>query len=78
MGDNSGFGSTRPGGFGAGLWKQAQQVRLQPDGTLEAPVQANGEDGIVVGDPPLQVFPTGGAAKKPGLLTRLRAFLRSR
>ena len=36
-------------GFGSDLWKNLQAVKLSKDGGLEAPVRANGKDGIVVG-----------------------------
>jgi hypothetical protein len=36
-------------GFGADLWKNVQAIRLGKDGGIEAPVRANGRDGIVVG-----------------------------
>jgi len=35
--------------FGSDLWKNLQAVKLSKDGGLEAPVRANGKDGIVVG-----------------------------
>lgn len=37
------------GGFGSDLWKNVQAVRLRSDGTFQAPVRADGRDGIVVG-----------------------------
>jgi hypothetical protein len=36
-------------GFGSGLWEQVSAVRLREDGSLQAPVRANGRHGIVVG-----------------------------
>lgn len=36
-------------GFGSGLWENVQAVRLGPHGGIEAPVRANGRDGIVAG-----------------------------
>lgn len=36
-------------GFGSGIWKNLQAVRLGKDGGIEAPVRADGRDGIVVG-----------------------------
>lgn len=36
-------------GFGSGLWKNLQSVKLGKDGGIEAPVRADGRDGIVVG-----------------------------
>lgn len=73
-------------GWGTGLWRQAQQVRIDRDGTLRAPVRANGKDGVRVGDPPFDVTsadvtsgtvrkaPTAGEAPspRPGLLQRLK------
>jgi hypothetical protein len=50
------------------LWTQLQKVELTKDGTLRAPVSADGEDGIVIGDPPLRVPPP--AEQKRGFLAR--------
>jgi hypothetical protein len=36
-------------GFGSGLWKNVQAIRLGKDGGIEAPVRADGRDGIVAG-----------------------------
>jgi hypothetical protein len=36
-------------GFGSGLWKNVQAIRLDKDGGIEAPVRADGRDGIVAG-----------------------------
>lgn len=36
-------------GFGSGLWKNVQAVKLGKDGGIEAPVRANDRDGIVAG-----------------------------
>ena len=36
-------------GFGSALWKNVQAVRFGKDGGIEAPVRANGRDGIDVG-----------------------------
>ena len=36
-------------GFGSDLWKNLQSVNFGEDGGIEAPVRANGRDGIVVG-----------------------------
>ncbi len=36
-------------GFGSGLWKNVQSIKLGQDGGIEAPVRANGRDGVVVG-----------------------------
>jgi hypothetical protein len=36
-------------GFASGLWKNVQAIRLGKDGGIEAPVRADGRDGIVVG-----------------------------
>ncbi|MBZ5740304.1 hypothetical protein [Nocardioides mangrovi] len=64
-------------GFGSGLWKNLQQVRLGEDGGIEAPVRVNGEDGIVIGADAVaaaearQATEGGGAAPRRGLLRRL-------
>lgn len=58
-------------GWGSGLWKQVQQVKVTRDGGIQAPASADGQHGIVVGDPPLAPLgpaPTG----KQGLLRRLK------
>ncbi len=66
-------------GFPNPLWQQIQKIELKPDGTLTLPVKANGEDGIVIGDPPLFVAPKGDKAEsRPGFLARLVARLRRR
>ena len=36
-------------GFRSDLWKNLQSVKLGSDGGIEAPVRANGRDGILVG-----------------------------
>lgn len=36
-------------GFGSELWKNLQSVKFGEDGGIEAPVRANGREGIVVG-----------------------------
>jgi hypothetical protein len=36
-------------GFGSDLWKNLQEIKLGEDGGVDAPVRANGRDGIVVG-----------------------------
>jgi hypothetical protein len=36
-------------GFGSGLWKNIQAVKFGKDGGIEAPVRANGRDGIEFG-----------------------------
>jgi len=36
-------------GFGSALWKNVRAVKLGKDGGIEAPVRANGRDGIEVG-----------------------------
>lgn len=36
-------------GFGSELWKNLQSVKVGKDGGMEAPVRANGREGIVVG-----------------------------
>lgn len=61
-------------GFGSDLWKQMQKVRIDKDGTFRAPVTADGKEGIVIGDPPLD--PLGRHPQKPGLLARIRAKIR--
>ena len=60
-------------GFENPLWKQIQKIKVTRDGGIEAPVKANGTDGIVIGDPPLFVTPPAADASsgKPGLLARL-------
>src|SRR5689334_11753024 len=37
------------GGFGTSLWKNVRAVTFGKDGGIEAPVRANGRDGIEVG-----------------------------
>lgn len=61
-------------GFGSDLWKQMQKVRIEKDGTLRAPVKVTGEDGIVIGEPPLD--PLAQRTRKPGLVARVLAKLR--
>jgi hypothetical protein len=60
-------------GFENPLWKQIQQIKVTREGGIQAPVKANGTDGIVIGDPPLFVTPPApeSASRKPGLLARL-------
>jgi hypothetical protein len=36
-------------GFGSELWRNVQAVKLGPDGEIQAPVRADGREGIVVG-----------------------------
>jgi len=61
-------------GFENPLWKQIQQIKVTREGGIQAPVKANGTDGIVIGDPPLFVTPPApeSVSRKPGLLARLR------
>lgn len=59
-------------GFGSELWKQMQKVRIDRDGTFRAPVKANGKDGIVIGDPPLDPLGMRRASPVPALLHRLK------
>lgn len=59
-------------GFGTDLWKQMQKVRIDRDGTYRAPVKANGRDGIVIGDPPLDPLGIRRSAPTPRLLHRLK------
>jgi hypothetical protein len=66
-------------GFENPLWTQLQQIKVTREGGVQAPVKANGTDGIVIGDPPLFVTPPApdSAPATPGLLTRLlRRFTR--
>jgi hypothetical protein len=61
-------------GFGSNLWKNLQAVKLGDDGGIEAPVRANGRDGIVVGsDAVANLDPVVGAETSPthGPLRRL-------
>ncbi|WP_182920500.1 hypothetical protein [Nocardioides cavernaquae] len=60
-------------GFENPLWTQLQKIKVTREGGIEAPVKANGTDGIVIGDPPLFVTPPApdGAQRKPGLFARL-------
>lgn len=60
-------------GFENPLWTQLQKIKVTRDGGIEAPVKANGTDGIVVGDPPLFVTPPApdSASRKPGLFASL-------
>lgn len=73
MGAQSGFDGGKP------LWDNLQKVRLERDGTLRAPVTADGKDGIRIGDPPLHEVPKKASdERRSGLLARLkRAFGRS-
>jgi len=64
-------------GFGSPLWRQLQQVKVTRNDGIQAPVTADGEHGIVIGDPPLDVGmgrPEG--VRRPGALARLLARLR--
>lgn len=36
-------------GFGSALWKNVQAVKFGKDGGIDAPVRANGRDGIELG-----------------------------
>jgi hypothetical protein len=59
-------------GFENPLWMQLQKIKVTREGGIEAPVKANGTDGIVIGDPPLFVAPPArDSAPRPGLFTRL-------
>lgn len=64
-------------GFGSDLHKNLQKVRFNQHGGLEAPVKANGKDGIVVGDPAFSASPAKKEAR-PGFFSRVRTLLRSR
>ena len=67
-------------GFGEGLWKNVQAIKLGKDGGIEAPVRADGEHGIVVGvDAIANASPDerDKATRTPGWMrTRLRRLLR--
>lgn len=56
-------------GPGSSIWDQAKKVRVSR-GTFEAPVTANGKDGIQVGDYRLPK-PEPRDPEKKGLLARL-------
>lgn len=60
-------------GWGSSIWKQMQQVKVTREGGIQAPVRANGKDGIQVGNPPLD--PIGRQPSRPGLLTRLKLLI---
>lgn len=57
-------------GFGSSLWKDLQKVRVTR-GTVEAPVTADGEDGIRIGTVPAAPPAGPTAPRRPGLLARL-------
>lgn len=58
------------------IWEQMQKIKLTREGGLEAPVKANGKDGIVIGDPPLAVPPRATARERgAGALARLKRIL---
>jgi hypothetical protein len=69
-------------GFGSDLWKNVQAIRLGKDGGIEAPVRANGRDGIVVGvDRVAEVdarLPDATTPSSPGFVRRLLNRLRRR
>ncbi|GEB14686.1 hypothetical protein NSI01_30010 [Pimelobacter simplex] len=77
MSNNSGWGSS--------LWKDVRKVRVTR-GKIEAPVRANGKDGIrigsssIVGDDPKAPAAgvSGRQGRKLGLPARLRRWLRKR
>jgi hypothetical protein len=60
-------------GFENPLWTQIQKIKVTRAGGIEAPVKANGTDGIVIGDPPLFVTPPAADSevRTPGLFARL-------
>ncbi len=60
---------TTPSGPGSSLWNQLAKVRVTR-GKIEAPVRANGTDGIQVGDYRLPK-PEPRDPDRVGLLTRL-------
>jgi len=52
--------------FGSQLWAQLQKVRVTKDQGIQTPVKADGVNGIVIGDPPLDVgVPRPRPAGKP-------------
>ena len=62
-------------GFGEDLWRNAQAVRLDNIGALQAPVRADGRRGIVVGLDRVdagaaQSLPTSPAPSRFGVLVR--------
>ncbi|WP_146207237.1 hypothetical protein [Nocardioides silvaticus] len=48
-------------GFGSDLWKNMQALKLNKHGAIEAPIRANGKDGIVVGVDAVKRAETGHA-----------------
>jgi hypothetical protein len=64
-------------GFGTPLWRQLQQVKVTRNDGIQAPVTADGEHGIVIGNPPIELTaaePEG--VRRPGVLSRLLARFR--
>jgi hypothetical protein len=67
------------GAFGEDLWRNAQAVRIDRDGTFHAPVRADATEGIVVGvDAVANVPPKPPTKRRPGILRRLMRRFRSR
>lgn len=58
-------------GFGSSLWKDLQKVRITK-GTIEAPVRADGKDGIRIGSASVTPTAEPAAPRRRGLLARLR------
>ncbi|MFC7503666.1 hypothetical protein ACOACQ_04695 [Nocardioides sp. CPCC 206347] len=69
---------TKDTGLGSGIWSDARKVRVTK-GKVEAPVRANGTDGIQIGSYKLPASsPKPAGERKPGLLARLFARLSKR
>ena len=60
-------------GFGSELWKNVQSIKLGKKGEIEAPVRANGRDGIVVGVDQVSKSQASGSEGKPTSTATKRA-----
>lgn len=54
------------------IWEQMQQIRVTRDNGIQTPVQADGENGIVIGNPPVGVPPKEHHRHGAGALARLK------
>lgn len=69
---------TKNTGSGRGIWSDLQKVRVT-NGKVEAPVRANGTDGIQIGSYKLPAStPKPAGERRPGLVARLFARLSKR
>lgn len=64
--------------FGEDLWRNAKAFRIDSDGTLRAPVRADGVDGVVVGVDAVEALPSQPRVKRAGIFRRLVRRARSR